>query len=163
MFWLLINLLTITRFSNSTTLFHSCLSYLVSNNVKLVVLEYLLKTFWWHSVVAQSDVFWPLSFSLLFDCVVLVSVCLHLLLICSPNKLYLFCYRWWNMSMLKAWRSATLSLWIRKALYVLLCGTPSMTPSCPTPMNGQVSASGPRLNLKYKSSSLFPLSLLFSA
>lgn len=61
--------------------------------------------------------------------------------------------------MLKAWRSATLSLWTRTALYTLLCGTPSMTPSCQTPTTGQVSASAPRLNQKQNRPSLCPMSL----
>ena len=64
------------------------------------------------------------------------------LLVNSP--LSVSCCRWWSMSMLTAWRSATLSLWTRTALYGPLCGTPATTPSCQTHTTGQVSASAPR-------------------
>lgn len=47
--------------------------------------------------------------------------------------------------MLKAWHFATLSLWTRTASYVLLSGTSTTTPSCQTPMTGQVWTSTPRL------------------
>lgn len=53
---------------------------------------------------------------------------------------------WWNMSIWKAWRSTTLNHWIRKALFGLLCGTPTTTPSCRTPTTGQVSTLLPRNN-----------------
>lgn len=58
----------------------------------------------------------------------------------------IFAPSWWNMSTPMAWRSITPNQWIRKASSAPPCGTLTTTPSCQTPMTGQVSALPPRSN-----------------
>lgn len=82
----------------------------------------------------------------------LISNCIHYLLIAKialwkiiaevfVSIVFLLPCRWWNMSMLKAWHSATLSLWTRTVLCVVLCGIQTMSPSCLIPTTGLVSTS----------------------
>ena len=91
------------------------------------------------------------NINIAFNNILITRLCFPVGLCCScfsvsicQSKRSPSCCRWWSLSMLKAWRSATLSLWTRTALYELPSGTSTTTPSCQTPMTGPLSASAPR-------------------